>query len=69
MRGFLDMKCDERTHARTSVNPQASAAEAERPKIMKTYSQVWNIQAENTQKWLFWPKMAKFGQFWGQKNF
>ena len=35
------------------------------PKIMKIYSGVWKILAKNTQKWLFWPKMAKFWPFFG----
>ena len=32
-------------------------------KSQKIYSGVWKIQAKNTQKWLFWPKMAKFVPF------
>ena len=42
-------------------------------KIMKVHSGVWKILAKNTQKWLFWPEMAKFwpqmAKFWPPQNF
>ena len=55
----------------TIIFPKKTTRAVSTLEIIKVYSGVWKMQFENTQKCLFWPKMANFRpcNFGGQNIF